>query len=545
MSDLHEMLHRLVTARADSLQFRPGQPPLLFIRGEPSPLPGPPLSPALVSTLMETVVDPDQLALLVARGQADGAYEIADLGRFHYRVRRLPEGMAVAFRPVEIHRGQRTGPTPTQPTAPATPSAAPLPGASAAPPPGAPAVSLPAAPAAPPAPAPAPSPPTPPRAARAPIASPLESIDDPAWLRPFRRATTIHHLLYAMVETHAADLVLSTGRPPRVRKVGEYREVEGIAIDQDRLLDALGDQITPARRHRLETEGSLDLGFELPTDTAHHRFRVNLFRTMSGLAAAFRPIWSQIPDLDTLGLPAQIEDLIEFPYGLVLVAGPTGAGKSTTLSALVERINRTRRRHVITLEDPVEYLFRDRLSIIHQREVGVHVESFPAGLRAALREAPDVILLGEMRDLDTIAAAITAAETGHLVLSTLHSGSASQAIDRMIDVFPEHQQQQIRTQLADVLRAVLVQRLLVTGDGTRRVPVVELVRVNYAIAAMIRERRTHQFATTIMSGRKEGMLPFDHSLAELVRAGEIDPDAAMRAARDPNYFRRALDGSSG
>ncbi|MCB9550663.1 MAG: PilT/PilU family type 4a pilus ATPase [Myxococcales bacterium] len=348
-----------------------------------------------------------------------------------------------------------------------------------------------------------------------------------------------------MIAERAADLVLSTGRAPRVRKVGEYREVDGITIDERRILDALGEHLTPARRQRLDDEGSLDLAIELAGEGGRHRFRANIFRTMTGLAAAFRPVWDQVPDLDALRLPAAVAELIEFPYGLVLVAGPTGAGKSTTLCALVERINRTRRRHVITLEDPIEYLFRDRMSVIHQREIGVHVESFPAGLRAALREAPDVIFVGEMRDLDTIAAAITAAETGHLVLSTLHSGSAQQAIDRMVDVFPEHQQAQIRFQLAEVLRAVLVQRLLVTGDGRRRVPAIELVRVNYAIAAMIRERRTHQFTTTINSGRREGMLPFDVSLAELVRAGELDAETATRAARDPNYFRRALEGATG
>lgn len=507
VSELDEMLRRCLAARADSLQFRPGQPPLLFIRGEASPLPGAPLAPAAVSGLMAAVVDADQLAALAARGQADGEHAVAGLGRFQYRVRRLPEGMAVAFRPIERTAGQ-PGSGPARAVSPG-------PGFASAPP---------AAEAAP---------------------EPVEAIDDPAWLARFRRAADIHGLLHAMIAERAADLVLSTGRAPRVRKVGEYREVEGVEIDERRLLAALGEHLTPARRQRLDDEGSLDLGFELAAGGERHRFRVNLFRTMSGLAAAWRPVWGQVPELDTLRLPPAVAELVEFPYGLVLVAGPTGAGKSTTLCALVERINRTRRRHVITLEDPIEYLFRDRLSIIHQREIGVHVDSFPAGLRAALREAPDVIFVGEMRDLDTIAAAITAAETGHLVLSTLHSGSAQQAIDRIVDVFPEHQQAQIRFQLADVLRAVLVQKLLVTGDGRRRVPAIELVRVNYAIAAMIRERRTHQFATTINSGRREGMVPFDVSLAELVRAGELDPETAARAARDPNFFRRALDGATG
>jgi twitching motility protein PilT len=223
------------------------------------------------------------------------------------------------------------------------------------------------------------------------------------------------------------------------------------------------------------------------------------------------------------------------------MTGPTGSGKSTTLAVLLEHINRTRARHVITLEDPIEYIYARKRSIVHQREVGIHVDSFATGLRAALRESPDVILVGEMRDLDTIGAAITAAETGHLVLSTLHSGSATMAIDRIVDVFPEYQQSQIRTQLADVLRAVVTQRLIPSTNPRKRVPAVEILRVNYAIANLIREHKNHQITSQIQTGREDGMVPMDRSLAELVRGGKISREVAMRSSNDPRHLKGMLE----
>ena len=532
MADLADRLRRLVAAQADSLQFRPEQPPLLYLRGEPRPLREPPLDAAAVAGLFATIADSTQRAALAAHGQADGIHVDAELGRFRYRARRLPEGVALALRPVELTgaphpatgpHGVATGPQRVatgaqrvargaQRVATGPQRVAPSAGSS---------LGL-GAPAAGPA---------------SPVGAPLD--DDPAWLRRLRTAESIPALLAEVFAVRAADLVLSVGRAPRVRMVGEHRAVEGLVVDESALLGALGETFTPARRAHLEATGSVDLALELPGDT-RRRFRVNVFRTLSGLAAAFRPIWDRVPTLADLELPATLGEFVERPHGLVLFAGPTGAGKSTTLCALVDQINRTRRRHVITLEDPIEYIFRDQQSVIHQREVGVHVESFAAGLRAALREAPDVILVGEMRDHETIGAALTAAETGHLVLSTIHSGSVQQAIDRMIDVFPEHQQQQVRAQLADVLEAVVVQRLLTTADGARRVPALEVVRVTYAIGAMIRERRTHQFSNAIQSGRAEGMVGFDTSLADLVSRGLLDAETALRHARDPNQLRRAL-----
>jgi twitching motility protein PilT len=355
----------------------------------------------------------------------------------------------------------------------------------------------------------------------------------------------IHTLMKAVVERGGSDLILSSGRPARVRIGGVYRAVEGAVFDDAQILGALGDTLTPERRALLHETGNLDVASELHNEEGRRfRFRVNVFHHSEGLGAAYRPIWDTVPDFGTLNLPEAVRGLAEFPYGLVLVTGPTGSGKSTTLSALLEHINATQQRHIITLEDPIEYVFEDKRSLVHQREVGVHVETFAKGLRAALREAPDVILVGEMRDLDTIAAAMTAAETGHLVLSTLHSGSAAQAMDRIIDVFPEHQQSQIRIQLADVTRAIVTQRLMTTIDSDERVPVIELVMVNYAISNLIRDRRLHQLPSAIQTGRADGMIPFDQSLAEWVRAGKVHWEDALRTARDPKVVQALLDDTS-
>jgi twitching motility protein PilT len=225
---------------------------------------------------------------------------------------------------------------------------------------------------------------------------------------------------------------------------------------------------------------------------------------------------------------------------MVLVVGTTGSGKSTTLAAVVELVNRNQARHVITLEDPIEFVYQPRRCLIHQREVGTHVESFATGLRAALRECPDLILVGEMRDRETVALALTAAETGHLVLSTLHSGSASMAIDRIVDIFPEHQQAQIRLQVAGSLRAVVTQRLLEGVQPGTRYPALEILMVNYAVGALIREGKTHQLATQIQTGRDDGMVALDASLLDLVRAGRIDRETAVANARDPVELQRRL-----
>jgi twitching motility protein PilT len=315
--------------------------------------------------------------------------------------------------------------------------------------------------------------------------------------------------------------------------VGDPIEGAEIAEFVDGLLDA------PRRQH-LDKAGSVDLAWEMSGTDGPQRLRVNVFKQAHGLALAMRPICRYVPSLAELNLPDSLSSLVNASGGLVLVVGPTGSGKSTTLAALVETVNRARARHVITLEDPIEFVYQPRRCLIHQREIGTHVESFASGLRAALRECPDIILVGEMRDRETIALALTAAETGHLVLSTLHSGTAAMAIDRMVDVFPEHQQGQIRLQMAGSLRAVVTQRLLEGVRPDTRYPALELLMVNYAVGALIREGKTHQLATQIQTGRDDGMIAFDASLVDLVRSGRVSRDVALAAARDPAELQRRV-----
>jgi twitching motility protein PilT len=310
---------------------------------------------------------------------------------------------------------------------------------------------------------------------------------------------------------NASDLVV--GSHVQLRVDGRLIDL-GASVDETSLRAALA--LTPEKEETLAREGSVDLALV----RFGGRFRVNVFRHAGGLSAAIRPVRSTVPTLASLDLPASLRRLAEYENGLVLVVGPTGSGKSTTLVALIEELNRSVARHVITLEDPIEYAYRSQASLIHQREVGTHVESFESGLRAALRESPDVILLGEMRDRPTIAAALTAAETGHLVLSSLHAGDSSMAIERIVDAFPEHTQKQVRGQLAGSLRAVLVQRLLPrTGGG--RVPVHELMVVTPAVATMIREGKTHQLESAIQTGRDDGMVTMEKSISERAGRGEI------------------------
>src|SRR5690606_38237188 len=252
----------------------------------------------------------------------------------------------------------------------------------------------------------------------------------------------------------------------------------------------------------------VDFAYSLP---GVGRFRANVYRQRGSLAAAFRLIPTSVPDLDELGLPPAVAGLCELSQGLVLVTGPTGSGKSTTLAAMVDRINRTRRLHIVTLEDPIEYLHRHRRSLVNQREVGIDVPTFAAGLRAALREDPDVIMVGEMRDLETIATALTAAETGHLVLATLHTPSAPQAVDRIIDVFPAEQQNQVRVQLAGVLEAVIAQRLVPTADGRGRHVVAEVLLGTAAVRNLIREGKTAQLPAVMETSRQYGMVTLRES----------------------------------
>ena len=334
-----------------------------------------------------------------------------------------------------------------------------------------------------------------------------------------------------------SDIFLSSGKPPRVRKRGLISRIDASPPDAGQILQLLPDEAT---RQDFERTGSADFAVRWELSDGCRRFRVNVFRHLDGVAAALRPIRQRIPSLAELNLPDSLLELISYPSGLVLVTGTSGSGKSTTLAALVDHLNRTRARHVITIEDPVEFEHHEVQCLIHQREVGSDVESFSAGLRAALRENPDVILLGELRDLDTITAALTAAETGHLVLATLHSGSASSAVNRIVDVFPGYQQQHIRTQLSVSLRAVLSQRLVPTRNKSM-IPALEKLIVTPAVANGIREGHDHYLRNAMLTGNEEGMIILERSLASLVRKGIIDLETATRHAMDQKALAHQME----
>jgi twitching motility protein PilT len=375
--------------------------------------------------------------------------------------------------------------------------------------------------------------------ARTVAAGPVEQVPEDMLPEPdedaLRNAEELKSVLQRAHWEGAADVIFSAGLPTRVRAGGELREV-GAAATEGGLVALFGKSLGREQRARLASHGSADAGFDLQG----LRFRVNVFRQQRGLSAAVRPVREKTPTLQELGLPDDFTALVGYPSGLVLFTGPTGSGKSSSLAALVEHVNLKAAKHVVTIEDPIEHVFVPRRALIHQREVGRDVVSFAEGLRAALREAPDIILLGEMRDPETIAAALTAAETGHLVLSTMHAGSAATAVDRIIDGFPGHQQAQVRLQLASALRAVVTQVLVPTTRPPERTVAYEKMLVTSAVAAQIREGRGHQIATAIVTGRNDGMVSLEQTLAGLVRARRVGLEAAMAAAQDPEALRRSL-----
>ncbi|MGQ9755987.1 MAG: type IV pilus twitching motility protein PilT [Desulfotomaculales bacterium] len=349
----------------------------------------------------------------------------------------------------------------------------------------------------------------------------------------------------------ASDVHISAGSPPALRVHGELLPLS--APEWDNLLElapekkrpltpedteALAREIMGQHRHdKFLQTGEIDFAYTLPEVG---RFRVNAYRQRGTTALALRLIPARIPTPAELGLPAVVGELAQKPRGLVLVTGPTGTGKTTTLAAMVDLINEAKRCHIITLEDPIEYVHRHKKSLVNQREIGQDSLSFAAALRAALREDPDVILVGEMRDLETIATAITAAETGHLVLATLHTSGAAQTIDRIIDVFPPHQQQQVKVQLANVIEGVISQLLLPRIDRPGRVAAVEVMVATYAIRNLIREGKTHQIPSQLQTGGRYGMQTFDMALRDLYKAGIISREEAVMRGSDPNFERLLL-----
>ncbi len=348
----------------------------------------------------------------------------------------------------------------------------------------------------------------------------------------------VDDLLRTMVERKASDLHLSVGTSPTLRIDGELTQVSTGKLNPTKTNELIYNILSDDQITALEENWELDFAYSV---RGLSRFRVNVHRQRGTLGAVFRSVPVDPPSLDGLGMPETLKTLCGRPRGLVLVTGPTGSGKSTTQAAMIREINVTRRRHIVTIEDPIEFLHRNERSIIIQREVGSDTRSFGAALRHVLRQDPDVILIGEMRDLETIAAAITAAETGHLVLATLHTTSAAQTVDRIVDVFPPHQQEQIRVQLSTVLEGIISQTLLPLADGQGRTCAQEILVANSAIRNLIREGKSHQIPSVLQSSASEGMQGLDQALKALVRAGKVTPQMAMSVASNPQDFKMFLD----
>jgi len=350
----------------------------------------------------------------------------------------------------------------------------------------------------------------------------------------------ITQLLAFGVEQGASDCHLSSGEPPMLRINGDLKKLEYASLSREEVHAMVYDIMGDANRKAFEETHDVDFSFEMG-DIA--RFRVNVFMQRRGEGAVFRTIPAKILTLDQLGMPAVMKDLCRGERGLILVTGPTGSGKSTTLASMVDYINKDYEGHIITVEDPIEFVHESNKCLINQRELGPHTQSFANALRAALREDPDVILVGEMRDLETIQLALTAAETGHLVLSTIHTSSAPDTVNRVIDVFPPSQQSQIRTQFAESIEAVITQTLLKKKTGGR-VAAVEIMTGTTAIRNMIRENKIHQIPGTMQVSQKDGMQTMDMALLELVTRGVVTRDEAQTRSATPNLFGSAPLGAA-
>ena len=340
----------------------------------------------------------------------------------------------------------------------------------------------------------------------------------------------LDEILIQSVKVRASDIHLTTGRPPSYRIDGVLAPIEGERLTPQMLEDILMPLMDVRHREELQNNGQTDFAYAI---SGVGRFRVNVFKQRGTLASVMRSLPFNIPEPEDLGIPAEVVEMTTRKRGLILVTGPTGSGKSTTLASLIHVINRNYPYHIITLEDPIEYLHRHDKSVVNQREIGSDSTNYAQALRAALREDPDVILVGEMRDLETISTAITAAETGHLVFSTLHTIGADKTIDRIIDVFPPNQQQQIRIQLASVLECVVSQQLLKKADGSGRVAALEILFANNAVRNLIRESKTYQISSVMQTSKRAGMQTMDDALYDLYMRKLIDGDNAVTYAQDP------------
>ena len=352
---------------------------------------------------------------------------------------------------------------------------------------------------------------------------------------------SIDQLLAAVAEHDASDLHLSVGSPPVIRVTGKLQRLSDFdELQPDDIRQLIYRILSTEQQKILETKRQFDFSYSLPGVA---RFRVNTYFQRTSIGAAFRMIPTRIRTLEELALPTRLYEFGDMPRGLVLVTGPTGSGKSTTLASLIDRINRTRSEHILTIEDPIEFLHHHQRCIVNQREIGEDATTFAEGLRAALRQDPDVILVGEMRDLETISTALTAAETGHLVFATLHTQSTAQTVDRIIDVFPPYQQAQVRMQLSIALEGIVTQQLIETVDGTSRVCASEIMIPNPAIRNLIREGKTHQIYSALQTSGAQGMQTMDSHLAQLVRKGSISKAKAEQRSTVPEELKRLLGGA--
>ena len=350
--------------------------------------------------------------------------------------------------------------------------------------------------------------------------------------------TLLQQLLQRAVQKNASDIHIKTGRPPCFRIDGDMVPRKRImtAADVDSVLSEI---LSESQKSTLRRRGEVDLAHQ---DSEYGRFRVNAFRQRGTISIVMRRIKSEIPNFEELHLPSAVERFARVPRGLILITGTTGSGKSTTLAAVIDHINETRKCHIVTVEDPIEYTHRDKMSLINQREIRIDTESFSTALRAAMRQDPDVILVGEMRDLDTFQAAISASETGHLVFSTLHTADVMQTIDRIVDLFPSNQQDQVRSQLSLNLKAIMCQRLLPRASGVGRVPACEVMFNTPAVQKLIKENRISKIPLAIQQGREDGMQSFNDSLYSLIKGKLISLETAMEVSDNSAELNLMLQG---
>jgi twitching motility protein PilT len=344
-------------------------------------------------------------------------------------------------------------------------------------------------------------------------------------------------VLLQVMDRNASDLHLTAGSPPMIRHHGRLHALDYPPLTPQTTREVVYSILTNDQRQKLETDWQIDLAYSIPGKA---RFRVNAYFQRASISAALRLIPAEMPKLGSLGLPPVLEEFTKKPRGFVLVTGPTGSGKSTTLAAMLDLINDTRHEHILSIEDPIEFLHKHKKCIVNQRELGADAQSFGLGLKAALRQDPDVVLVGEMRDLETIATALTAAETGHLVFATLHTQDTAQTVDRIVDVFPPEQQQQVRVQLSVALQGIVTQQLLPTADGQGRCCATEVLIPTPAVRNLIREGKTHQIYSALQTGGQFGMQTMDASLAQLVRQHKITRELAESRSSAPEELRRLM-----